>query len=93
MRVNGEAKRLLLSGEQRVLGRLGRSDRDSQLGVRKPCDILKRRWLDPRGDRLFGGGRGRRGVSRAQRLLEPAQRLPELELPEHRAQLRAVGVG
>ena len=43
-------------------------------------------------ERRSATGRGRRGVGVAQRLLQPAQRVAQLELAEHLAQPRAVGL-
>ncbi len=79
--------------EQHAFGRLGRPDRDCDLAMRQPCGILDRSCSHARGQRAFGRGRGRGGVRRPERFLEPTQRLAQFEAPEYVSELGAVRVG
>ena len=79
-------------GEQRPFGGLDRLHRQTQLARRKLRDLLHRARAQGRAERDVGGARRGGEVGPAERLLQPAQGIAQLVLPEHGAQARAVGL-
>ena len=99
-RVDAEAP-LRIVAEQRALRRVRRADGERDLDVgrqlargRRP--VTAALWHVRAAPQLaaaaVAAGARRGGVGRAERLLEPAQRVAQLEQPEGVAQLRAVGL-
>ncbi len=82
---------LRVGGEERVVGLVGRPDRERHLGDGQRLDLRQAGLLQTRAERLLGHRGGRRGVGRTERLLEPAQRLAQLELSKDLSESRAVG--
>ncbi len=83
----------LRRGEQRALGRLRGAGGEREVAVVQRGGV--RRTARPKADRegrLAGRARRRRLLA-AQRLLEAPQRVAQLELAEHVAQTRAIGLG
>ena len=90
VRVHAEAPGVL-GREQLIRRGLGGSDRDRDLPVGEACEVLDRHGAHARGERLLGLGRGGGGIGRAERLLQPAQRLAQLEPAEGVPKLGAIG--
>ena len=79
--------------EQGAFPHLRRADGDRRLAALCAAELVERHLSHLGGERVLAGRGGGRGIGRAERLLQPAKRLAQLELAEGLAQLRAVGRG